>query len=237
MVLATIAENPLTFATAAVVICTTLYFCFCRKSKPKDLKEIAREKTNRFPAFADKSFIVNGVKLAYMDLQSEQPNGQTVLLLHGLMCHSGYWNIGLLEGESMTAALVTAGYRVVAPDLRGFGLSDKPHKVSQYGLNTVDDQLKLVWRCTIYVCTLTPMRKILYIGVCCCSWNTLALKVPCTSWAFLMDPKPPSNSQPCIRTGCAPLCAVPPAGGRTQNSSRTVSTCIACAGLSTYMNN
>jgi len=32
------------------------------------------------------------------------------------------------------AALTRAGFRAIAPDLRGFGASDRPSEVSSYGL-------------------------------------------------------------------------------------------------------
>jgi pimeloyl-ACP methyl ester carboxylesterase len=59
-------------------------------------------------------------RLAYMDVPAEgQPNGRTVLLLHGRNFPSSYW-------EPVIQALTHAGYRVVAPDQLGFGKSAKP---------------------------------------------------------------------------------------------------------------
>ena len=45
--------------------------------------------------------------------------GSTVLLLHGLFDHRGTWSL-------LTPALVEAGFRVVVPDLVGFGHSSRP---------------------------------------------------------------------------------------------------------------
>jgi pimeloyl-ACP methyl ester carboxylesterase len=59
------------------------------------------------------------VKMAYMDVAADQPNGHTVVLLHGKNFPASTWEptIRLLTGR---------GYRVIAPDQIGFGKSDKP---------------------------------------------------------------------------------------------------------------
>ena len=60
------------------------------------------------------------LKMAYMDVGSEKPNGHTVLLLHGKNFPASYWDT--------TIRLLTArGYRVIAPDQIGFGKSSKPN--------------------------------------------------------------------------------------------------------------
>jgi pimeloyl-ACP methyl ester carboxylesterase len=58
------------------------------------------------------------LRMAYMDVPAAQPNGRTVLLLHGRNFPSSYWApvIKVLNG---------AGYRVVVPDQIGFGKSSK----------------------------------------------------------------------------------------------------------------
>jgi pimeloyl-ACP methyl ester carboxylesterase len=59
------------------------------------------------------------VRMAYMDVAPAQPNGRTVLLLHGRNFPSSYW-------APVIKTLVDAGYRVVVPDQIGFGKSSKP---------------------------------------------------------------------------------------------------------------
>src|SRR6202521_2915818 len=59
------------------------------------------------------------VRMAYMDVAPAQPNGRTVVLLHGRNFPSSYW-----APEIKT--LADAGYRVVVPDQIGFGKSSKP---------------------------------------------------------------------------------------------------------------
>jgi pimeloyl-ACP methyl ester carboxylesterase len=59
------------------------------------------------------------VRMAYMDVAPAQPNGRTVILLHGRNFPSSYW-------APVIKTLNEAGYRVVVPDQIGFGKSSKP---------------------------------------------------------------------------------------------------------------
>jgi len=61
------------------------------------------------------------VRMAYMDVASPQPNGRTVVLLHGRNFPSSYW-------APVIKTLTDAGYRVVVPDQIGFGKSSKPQE-------------------------------------------------------------------------------------------------------------
>lgn len=54
--------------------------------------------------------------------------GEPVLLLHGFPDSSALW-------RNQIPALVDAGFRVIAPDLRGFGESDKPQAVEDYAMH------------------------------------------------------------------------------------------------------
>ena len=65
----------------------------------------------------------DGVELAVLD----EGEGTPVLLLHGFPDSSYLW-------RHQVPALLAAGMRVIAPDLRGFGESDKPTEVEAYGL-------------------------------------------------------------------------------------------------------
>ncbi len=66
----------------------------------------------------------DGVTLAVL----AEGEGQPVLLLHGFPDSAHLW-------RRQVPALVGAGMRVVAPDLRGFGESDKPASVGDYALS------------------------------------------------------------------------------------------------------
>jgi pimeloyl-ACP methyl ester carboxylesterase len=60
-------------------------------------------------------------------------DGTPVVLLHGWPDSHDLW-------RDQVAALTAAGYRTIAPDLRGFGASDKPADVAAYQIkNTVFD--------------------------------------------------------------------------------------------------
>lgn len=63
----------------------------------------------------------DGLRMAYVD----EGAGPTVLLLHGEPSWSYLY-------RRMIPVLVDAGYRCVAPDLIGFGRSDKPTELSDY---------------------------------------------------------------------------------------------------------
>jgi pimeloyl-ACP methyl ester carboxylesterase len=76
----------------------------------------------------------NGIRLHV----TEQGTGPVVLLLHGFPETSHAWRHQL-------SALAAAGYRAVAPDLRGYGQSDCPPDASQYTtLDVVADLVGLL---------------------------------------------------------------------------------------------
>jgi pimeloyl-ACP methyl ester carboxylesterase len=66
----------------------------------------------------------DGVTLSVVD----EGAGQPVVLLHGFPDSSYVW-------REQIPALVAAGKRVVAPDLRGFGESDRPQEVEAYRMS------------------------------------------------------------------------------------------------------
>jgi pimeloyl-ACP methyl ester carboxylesterase len=66
----------------------------------------------------------DGVELAVLD----EGEGEAILLLHGFPDSAQLW-------RHQIAALSDAGYRVVAPDLRGFGDSGKPQAVEAYRIH------------------------------------------------------------------------------------------------------
>lgn len=59
------------------------------------------------------------LRMAYMDVAADKPNGNTVVLLHGKNFSGAYW-------APTIKALTAVGYRVIAPDQIGFGKSSKP---------------------------------------------------------------------------------------------------------------
>jgi pimeloyl-ACP methyl ester carboxylesterase len=57
-------------------------------------------------------------------------DGPSVLLLHGFPDSKELW-------RHQTPALAAAGYRVIAPDLRGFGASDRPEGAEHYRMEAL----------------------------------------------------------------------------------------------------
>lgn len=74
-------------------------------------------------AWQDRWAAVNGIRLHYVEAGA----GPAVLLLHGF---PEFW----YSWRHQIPALAAAGFRVLAPDLRGYNLSDKPRGVANYGL-------------------------------------------------------------------------------------------------------
>jgi pimeloyl-ACP methyl ester carboxylesterase len=90
-------------------------------------------------AAADKpdiqTFNSNGVKIAYF----VQGKGEAVVLIHGWLSSAGInW---ALPGISDRLA---KDYQVIALDVRGHGLSDKPNKEEAYGPELVEDVARLL---------------------------------------------------------------------------------------------
>lgn len=78
------------------------------------------------PRFVD----AQGVRLAVY----EQGAGFPVVLVHG-------WPEIAYSWKNQLPAIADAGFRAVAPDLKGFGRSDAPNDKSQYGIGPVTDDL------------------------------------------------------------------------------------------------
>ena len=79
------------------------------------------------------------VRLNGIDVHvAEQGEGPLVLLLHG-------WPETWYSWRHQIDALAAAGYRVVAPDQRGYGASDRPDGVDQYSIfHLVGDVVALI---------------------------------------------------------------------------------------------
>lgn len=86
----------------------------------------AQENTQYFTSF-DKT------QIAYTD----EGTGAPVILIHGFISSGSSWNNTVLK-----QALVDQGYRVIIPDLRGNGKSDKPQKAKAYAKNAEIKDLK-----------------------------------------------------------------------------------------------
>ena len=73
-------------------------------------------------------------QMAYMDVQPAQPNGKSILLLHGKNFNGAYWK------KTASRLAAEEGFRVIIPDQIGFGKSSKPeyyqYTFQQLALNT-----------------------------------------------------------------------------------------------------
>ncbi|HOA94748.1 MAG TPA: alpha/beta hydrolase [Quisquiliibacterium sp.] len=77
---------------------------------------------------------VNGIRMRV----AEQGSGPLVLFCHG-------WPESWYSWRHQLAALAAAGYRAVAPDMRGYGSTDAPAEIEQYTLlHLVGDMVDLV---------------------------------------------------------------------------------------------
>jgi pimeloyl-ACP methyl ester carboxylesterase len=63
----------------------------------------------------------NGIRMHYV----EQGSGPLVVMCHG-------WPESWYSYRHQVSALAAAGYRVVAPDQRGYGQTDKPEPIQSY---------------------------------------------------------------------------------------------------------
>jgi len=81
------------------------------------------------------TFVADGVRLHYTD----EGSGTPVVLLHGFAVNADLnWR---LPGLTDT---LSRGFRVISLDLRGHGLSSKPHDSKQYGMNMALDVVALL---------------------------------------------------------------------------------------------
>jgi pimeloyl-ACP methyl ester carboxylesterase len=74
------------------------------------------------------------LRMAYMDVQPERPNGRSVLLLHGKNFSGFYW-------QPTMRRLLDQGFRVVVPDQIGFGKSSKPQSY-QFGFQALAENTR-----------------------------------------------------------------------------------------------
>lgn len=79
-------------------------------------------------------FDSGGVKIHYF-IEGE---GAPIMLIHGFASDAGFWR------ASGVVDALRSHHRVVAFDLRGFGLSGKPHDPRQYGAELAEDAVRLL---------------------------------------------------------------------------------------------
>lgn len=85
-----------------------------------------------YPQGQDQFFSSNGVKIRYIMVGKGEP----VILVHGFAGNLGMWD-PLIDD-------LANDYEVIAFDCRGHGKSDKPHDPRQYGIEMVNDIVRLM---------------------------------------------------------------------------------------------
>ncbi|KXH81435.1 alpha/beta fold hydrolase [Chryseobacterium kwangjuense] len=78
----------------------------------------------------------NDLKMAYMDVKPQKPNGKTIMLLHGKNFNGAYW-------EKTAKDLSEKGFRVIIPDQIGFGKSSKPQNY-QFSFSQLAENTKAI---------------------------------------------------------------------------------------------
>lgn len=79
------------------------------------------------PSIPGKKIEINGVRYHVGDQGS---GDKVVLMLHGMPDTSAAW-------RHQVPALVKAGYRVIVPDMLGYGETDKPQDPKRYGIEAI----------------------------------------------------------------------------------------------------
>jgi pimeloyl-ACP methyl ester carboxylesterase len=79
--------------------------------------------TSAFSAETQYFTSFDGTKIAYTD----EGKGQAVILIHGFISNRKSW-----DNTALKKSLLDRGFRVVIPDLRGNGESEKPHEETAY---------------------------------------------------------------------------------------------------------
>lgn len=80
---------------------------------------------------ADRYANLGNITLHY----EQEGEGDLVLLLHGFPDYSASW-------KAQMPALAEAGFRAVAPDMRGYNLSDKPEAVGAYDIELLVEDVR-----------------------------------------------------------------------------------------------
>ena len=126
--------DRLTLALTSILLFCTILFA---QAQDVDLKSLDLELSNyEYPhevKYLELTIQNQELKMGYMDVKPDTPNGKNIMLLHGKNFNGAYW-------RSTIQYLTENGYRVIVPDQIGFGKSTKPehfhYTFQQLALNT-----------------------------------------------------------------------------------------------------
>ncbi|KAF1832753.1 putative epoxide hydrolase [Decorospora gaudefroyi] len=88
-----------------------------------------------FPNTSKSVMLEDGTTYAYISIPASSPSRPTFLLLHGFPSSSFDW-------RRVIPLLADDGYGVIAPDLLGYGDTDKPTEVAAYSQKRIADHVK-----------------------------------------------------------------------------------------------
>lgn len=129
------------------------------RMQPKEQQKLQQKKDHRMDIGTHHTATINGVRLHYVEAGS----GTTLLFLHGFPEFWYAWKDQI--------QFFGKRYHVVAPDMRGYNLSEKPEKVESYAVPVlVEDVRALLDR-------ISPGKKAVLIGH---DWGGAI------AWAFAM---------------------------------------------------
>ena len=98
-------------------------FSYCEESDANQIDHVDMKKFS--PEEVKFRYLeINGIKMRL----AEMGNGPLVLLAHG-------WPESWYSWRHQLVGLSKAGFRVIAPDMRGYGGTDAPSEVNQYDIN------------------------------------------------------------------------------------------------------
>ena len=98
-------------------------FLFCQCDSPQELKKPNKSKAAEVVKVEHTFQSFDQTKIAYTD----EGRGEAVVLFHGFISSGNSWNQSVLK-----KSLLEKGYRVIVPDLRGNGKSDRPQNAEAY---------------------------------------------------------------------------------------------------------
>ncbi len=89
------------------------------------LKELDTVSTGKNNKVVEQYVEVNGIRLHYL----QKGQGPVIVMLHGFPEHSGLWQKHILN--------LSSEFNVIAPDMRGYNLSDQPASIDAYKIETL----------------------------------------------------------------------------------------------------
>ncbi|MBC7806831.1 MAG: alpha/beta hydrolase [Akkermansiaceae bacterium] len=134
------------FGTPRTVRAQTPEPVVTEKQPPATQSTVTEDDQKSTGTLAHEYATVNGVKLHYVT----QGTGPVLLLLHGFPEFWYMWRNQIAEFAKT--------HRVIAPDMRGYNLSDKPKKVSDYAMPVLVADIKA------FIGAVAPDSKVTLVG-------------------------------------------------------------------------